>query len=152
MEQLYNSTIAAISTAMSNSGIGTVRMSGPEAFQIADRVYKGKKEKKLCEQQSHTIHYGYMVDGDQVIDEVLVMLMRGPHSYTGEDTVEINCHGGVYVVKRILELLIKNGARPAEPRRVHQACVSKWQTGSFTGRGVLGDLIACRTNVLYRVQ
>ena len=115
MEQLYNSTIAAISTAMSNSGIGIVRMSGPEAFQIADRVYKGKKEKKLCEQQSHTIHYGYMVDGDQVIDEVLVMLMRGPHSYTGEDTVEINCHGGVYVVKRILELLIKNGARPAEP-------------------------------------
>ena len=109
MEQLYNSTIAAISTAMSNSGIGIVRMSGPEAFQIADRVYKGKKEKKLCEQQSHTIHYGYMVDGDQVIDEVLVMLMRGPHSYTGEDTVEINCHGGVYVVKRILELLIKNG-------------------------------------------
>ena len=72
MEQLYNSTIAAISTAMSNSGIGIVRMSGPEAFQIADRVYKGKKEKKLCEQQSHTIHYGYMVDGDQVIDEVLV--------------------------------------------------------------------------------
>ena len=56
MEQLYNSTIAAISTAMSNSGIGIVRMSGPEAFQIADRVYKGKKEKKLCEQQSHTIH------------------------------------------------------------------------------------------------
>ena len=99
MEQLYNSTIAAISTAMSNSGIGIVRMSGPEAFQIADRVYKGKKEKKLCDQKSHTIHYGYIVDGEQVIDEVLVMLMRGPHSYTGEDTVEINCHGGVYVVK-----------------------------------------------------
>ena len=115
MEQLYNSTIAAISTAMSNSGIGIVRMSGPEAFQIADRVYKGKKEKKLCDQKSHTIHYGYIVDGEQVIDEVLVMLMRGPHSYTGEDTVEINCHGGVYVVKRILEVLIKNGARPAEP-------------------------------------
>ena len=93
MEQLYNSTIAAISTAMSNSGIGIVRMSGPEAFQIADRVYKGKKEKKLCDQKSHTIHYGYIVDGEQVIDEVLVMLMRGPHSYTGEDTVEINCHG-----------------------------------------------------------
>ena len=128
MEQLYNSTIAAISTAMSNSGIGIVRMSGPEAFQIADRVYKGKKEKKLCEQQSHTIHYGYMVDGDQVIDEVLVMLMRGPHSYTGEDTVEINCHGGVYVVKRILELLIKNGARPAEP-------------GEYTKRAFLNQAI-----------
>ena len=140
MEQLYNSTIAAISTAMSNSGIGIVRMSGPEAFQIADRVYKGKKEKKLCDQKSHTIHYGYIVDGEQVIDEVLVMLMRGPHSYTGEDTVEINCHGGVYVVKRILELLIKNGARPAEP-------------GEYTKRAFLNgrlDLSQAEADVIYQ--
>lgn len=64
---------------------------------------------------SHTIHYGYICDGDEVIDEVLVMLMRGPHTYTGEDTVEINCHGGVYVVKKVLETVIKYGARPAEP-------------------------------------
>ena len=141
MEQLYNSTIAAISTAMSNSGIGIVRMSGPEAFQIADRVYKGKKEKKLCEQQSHTIHYGYMVDGDQVIDEVLVMLMRGPHSYTGEDTVEINCHGGVYVVKRILELLIKNGARPAEPGEYTKRAFLNGRLDLSQAEAV-GDLIA----------
>ncbi len=111
----YSTTIAAISTAMSNSGIGIVRMSGPESFKIADKVYKGKKEKRLNDQKSHTIHYGYIVDKEETIDEVLVMLMRGPHSYTGEDTVEINCHGGVYVVKRILETLIKYGARPAEP-------------------------------------
>ena len=110
-----STTIAAISTAMSNSGIGIVRMTGEEAFEIADRVYKGKIDKKLSEQKSHTIHYGFIADGDEVIDEVLVMLMRGPHSYTGEDTVEINCHGGVYVVRRILETLIKYGARPAEP-------------------------------------
>ncbi len=109
------STIAAISTAMSNSGIGIVRMTGDDAFEIADRVYKGKKEKKLSNMKSHTIHYGFITDQDEVIDEVLVMLMRGPHSYTGEDTVEINCHGGVYVVRRILETLIKYGARPAEP-------------------------------------
>ena len=141
MEQLYNSTIAAISTAMSNSGIGIVRMSGSEAFQIADRVYKGKKEKKLCEQQSHTIHYGYMVDGDQVIDEVLVMLMRGPHSYTGEDTVEINCHGGVYVVKRILELLIKNGARPAEPGEYTKRAFLNGRLDLSQAEAV-GDLIA----------
>lgn len=113
--QNYEATIAAISTAVSNAGIGIVRMSGPEAFAIADSVYKGKKEKRLSGQKSHTIHYGYIVDGEYMIDEVLVMLMRGPHSYTGEDTVEINCHGGVYVVKRILELLISRGARPAEP-------------------------------------
>ena len=113
--QNYEATIAAVSTAVSNAGIGIVRMSGPEAFAIADRVYKGKKEKRLSSQKSHTIHYGYIMDGEFMIDEVLVMLMRGPHSYTGEDTVEINCHGGVYVVKRILELLISRGARPAEP-------------------------------------
>ena len=110
-----NATIAAISTAMSNSGIGIVRMSGPKAVEIADRVYHSKTGKKLKDQTSHTIHYGYIVDGEETIDEVLVMLMRAPHTYTGEDTVEINCHGGVYVVKRILEVLIKNDARPAEP-------------------------------------
>ena len=108
-------TIAAISTAMSNSGIGIVRMSGEEAVEIAERIYKGKNEKKLSKQPTHTIHYGYIVDGEDTIDEVLVMLMRGPHSYTGEDTVEINCHGGVYVVRRILETVIKYGARPADP-------------------------------------
>ena len=103
---IYNTTIAAISTAMSPSGIGIVRMSGNDAFQIADTIYKGKnKDKKLSKQKSHTIHYGYIIDGEDTIDEVLVMLMRGPHSYTGEDTVEINCHGGVYIVKRILEIL-----------------------------------------------
>ena len=141
MEQLYNSTIAAISTAMSNSGIGIVRMSGLEAFQIADRVYKGKKEKKLCDQKSHTIHYGYIVDGEQVIDEVLVMLMRGPHSYTGEDTVEINCHGGVYVVKRILEVLIKNGARPAEPGEYTKRAFLNGRLDLSQAEAV-GDLIA----------
>ena len=108
-------TIAAISTAMSDSGIGIVRMSGEEAFAIADKMYEGKNGKKISAQKSHTIHYGFIKDGTETIDEVLVMIMRGPHSYTGEDTVEINCHGGVYLVKRVLELAIKNGARPAEP-------------------------------------
>ncbi|MGN0164870.1 MAG: tRNA uridine-5-carboxymethylaminomethyl(34) synthesis GTPase MnmE [Lachnospiraceae bacterium] len=115
MNQKYSSTVAAISTAMTNSGIGIVRMTGKEAFEIADKVYFSKNNKMLSDQKSHTIHYGYIMDNGETIDEVLVMLMRGPHSYTGEDTVEINCHGGVFVVKRILEILIKNGARPAEP-------------------------------------
>ena len=86
-------TIAAISTAMTNSGIGIVRLSGEDAFSIIDKIYKGKSPKLLSEQKSHTIHYGYIMDGEQTIDEVLVLLMRGPHSYTGEDTVEIDCHG-----------------------------------------------------------
>lgn len=115
MKHFYNDTIAAISTAVSSAGIGIVRVTGKESIEIADKVFKGKNNKKLCNQKSHTIHYGYIVDQERQVDEVLVMLMKGPHSYTGEDTVEINCHGGVYVVKRILEILIKNGARAAEP-------------------------------------
>ena len=108
-------TIAAIATAMTNSGIGIVRISGTEAFDIIKKIYKGKNQKDLSQVKSHTIHYGYIVDGEETIDEVLVMIMKGPHSFTGEDTVEIDCHGGVYVVKRILETVIKVGARPAEP-------------------------------------
>ena len=98
---------------MSNSGIGIVRISGDDAFQIIDRIYKGKK--KLSEADSHTIHYGFIKDGGETIDEVLVSVMRAPRTFTGEDTVEINCHGGVYVVQRVLETVLKNGARPAEP-------------------------------------
>jgi len=108
-------TIAAIATAMTNSGIGIVRISGTDAFDIVKNIYVGKNKKDLSNVKSHTIHYGYIVDGEETIDEVLVMIMKGPHSFTGEDTVEIDCHGGVYVVKRILETVIKNGARPAEP-------------------------------------
>ena len=108
-------TIAAIATAMTSSGIGIVRISGTEAFDIIKKIYKGKNQKDLSQVKSHTIHYGYIVDGEETIDEVLVMIMKGPHSFTGEDTVEIDCHGGVYVVKRILETVIKYGARPAEP-------------------------------------
>ena len=134
-------TIAAISTAMTNSGIGIVRLSGEDAFSIIDKIYKGKRPKLLSEQKSHTIHYGYIMDGEQTIDEVLVLLMRGPHSYTGEDTVEINCHGGVYVVKRILELLIKNGARPAEPGEYTKRAFLNGRLDLSQAEAV-GDLIA----------
>lgn len=108
-------TIAAIATAMTDSGIGIVRISGEDAFQVIDKIYKGKTDKKISEQKSHTLHYGYIVDGEETIDEVLVLIMRGPHSYTGEDTIEIDCHGGVFVTRKILETVIKYGARPAEP-------------------------------------
>ena len=115
-------TIAAISTGMTNSGIGIVRISGEGAVLVADRIYRGKK--KLCEVKSHTINYGYIVDreissaekkSEEVIDEVLVTVMKAPGTFTGEDTVEINCHGGTFVVKKVLELVLKNGASPAEP-------------------------------------
>ena len=106
-------TIAAISTGMANSGIGIVRISGEEAFRIVAEVYSGKSG--IVNEKTHTIHYGFIKDGTEIIDEVLVMLMKAPRTFTGEDTVEINCHGGTYVVKRILETVIKNGARPADP-------------------------------------
>ncbi len=125
----YEETIAAVSTGMAGSaGIGIVRLSGPQAVEIADRIYRGPKKadegkgpskagtgRRLRDQKTHTIHYGYIVDGEETIDEVLVMLMRGPHTYTGEDTVEINCHGGSYVTRRVLETAVKYGARPAQP-------------------------------------
>ena len=109
-------TIAAISTAMSASGIGIVRISGEEAMDVIAKIYRSKNGKKdIREVQSHTIHYGFIYDGEEVVDEVLVMIMRGPHTYTGEDTVEIDCHGGVYAMKRVLETVLKNGAVIAEP-------------------------------------
>ncbi len=112
-DMLKRETIAAISTGMSNSGIGIVRMSGEEVFKIIDRIFKGKV--KLSEVESHTIHHGYIVDEKETIDEVLVSVMYAPGTYTGENTVEINCHGGIYVVNKVLETVLKNGARAAEP-------------------------------------
>ena len=109
-------TIGAISTGMTNSGIGIVRIIGDRSFNIADEIYKGNK--RLSEQASHTIHYGHIVDGDQIIDEVLVSVMKAPRTYSGEDTVEINCHGGAFVVNKVLELVIKKGARLAEPGEI----------------------------------
>lgn len=126
---MIKDTIAAISTGMTNSGIGKVRMSGPQALEIADKVYRSPKGKThLLHADSHTIHYGYIYDGEQLIDEVLVLIMRAPRSYTTEDMVEIDCHGGVVVMKKILETVIKYGARPAEP-------------GEFTKRAFLNGRI-----------
>ncbi len=121
-------TIAAIATAMTSAGIGIVRISGSEAVSITNQIFKMKSGKSFSEAASHTVHYGYLCDGDEVIDEVMVLLMKGPRSYTREDTVEIDCHGGVYVMKRILETVIKYGARPAEP-------------GEFTKRAFLNGRI-----------
>lgn len=109
-------TVAAISTAMSASGIGIVRISGENAMDVISRIYRSKGgKKKIKEVPSHTIHYGYIYNGEELVDEVLVMIMRAPRTFTGEDTVEIDCHGGVYAMKRVLETVLKNGAEIAEP-------------------------------------
>lgn len=122
-------TIAAIATAMSNSGIGIVRISGDEALDVADRIFRPKKgSRKVSDMETHTIHYGYVTDRDEVIDEVMLLIMKAPRSYTCEDTIEIDCHGGVLVMKKILETVLKYGARPAEP-------------GEFTKRAFLNGRI-----------
>ena len=122
-------TIAAIASAMMNSGIVIIRISGEDAFDVIDQIYRSQYGNKLLSQcKSHTIHYGHIYDEDEIIDEVMVLLMRAPNSYTREDTVEIDCHGGTLVMRRILEVVLKNGARPAEP-------------GEFTKRAFLNGRI-----------
>lgn len=109
-------TIAAISTAMNASGIGIIRVSGTDSIGIVSKIYRSKGgKKKLDQQKTHTIHYGFIYDKEELIDEVLIMLMRAPKTFTGEDTVEIDCHGGIFAMKRVLETVLKNGARLAEP-------------------------------------
>ena len=111
-----NTTIAAISTAMSASGIGIVRISGEHSVDVIKKIYRSKNGKKQLDQvPSHTIHYGYIYDEEEMIDEVLVMVMRAPRTYTGEDTVEIDCHGGVCAMRRVLDTVLKHGAKTAEP-------------------------------------
>ena len=126
-------TIAAIATALSESGIGIIRISGEEAIETADRIFRTKSGKKILKNvESHTIHYGFIVDtkesDEKIIDEVMVSVMKAPRSYTAEDTVEINCHGGVLMMQKIMELTLKNGARMAEP-------------GEFTKRAFLNGRI-----------
>lgn len=123
-QPMKQDTIAAIATGMTNSGIGIVRISGEEAFSIIDKIYKSQGNKILSREKSHTIHYGHIYDGDEMVDEVMVSVMKAPRTYTGEDTVEINCHGGLFIVQKVLETVLKYGARMAEP-------------GEFSKRGFL---------------
>lgn len=126
---MINNTIAAISTGMTSSGIGKIRLSGSEAIEIVDKVFRNPSGKQILSKvKTHTIHYGFIYDEDRPIDEVLVLVMKAPRSYTTEDIVEIDCHGGIVVMKKILETVIKYGARPAEP-------------GEFTKRAFLNGRI-----------
>ena len=128
MKYGQNDTIAAISTAMAPSGIGIVRVSGPAAIAVADRLFTAKKGRTLAEAESHTIHYGHIAEGETLLDEVLVSVLRAPRTYTREDVVEIHCHGGMLVLQRVLEATLRAGARLAQP-------------GEFTKRAFLNGRI-----------
>ncbi|MGB4660243.1 MAG: tRNA uridine-5-carboxymethylaminomethyl(34) synthesis GTPase MnmE [Mobilitalea sp.] len=122
-------TIAAIATGLSNAGISIIRISGEDALSVIDRIYKSKSGNKiLSKENSHTIHYGFIVDEGEVVDEVMVVVMKAPATYTKEDCIEIDCHGGIVVTRKILETVLKNGARIAEP-------------GEFTKRAFLNGRI-----------
>lgn len=126
---MKSDTIAAVATAMSSSGIGIVRVSGKESISVVNKIFVSKQNKQLLlKAKSHTIHYGFIYDGNELIDEVLVMVMKSPNSYTTEDTIEIDCHGGILLMNRILETVVKYGARIAEP-------------GEFTKRAFLNGRI-----------
>ncbi len=122
----HSDTICAIATSMNSSGIGIIRVSGEESINIVDSIFRGKDKLKDC--QSHTIQYGHIYDNNELVDEVLIMIMKAPRSYTTENVIEIDCHGGILILKKILSLLIKNGARIAEP-------------GEFTKRAFLNGRI-----------
>lgn len=122
-------TIAAVATGLSNAGLSIIRISGKKAFTIIDQIYQSKSGKKvLSKENSHTLHYGYIIEEGKIIDEVMVAIMKSPSTYTREDTVEINCHGGIVVTRKVLEVVLKHGARIAEP-------------GEFTKRAFLNGRI-----------
>lgn len=130
INDMRTDTIAAIATALSDSGIGIIRISGEEAITIGDSIFRTRSGKrKLATVESHTVHYGYIVDSkNNIIDEVMAIILKAPRSYTKEDTVEINCHGGVLVMQKILEAALDAGARMADP-------------GEFTKRAFLNGRI-----------
>ncbi len=126
---MKSDTIAAVATGLTNSGISIIRVSGQESVSVVDSVFVSKSGKHILKNvASHTIHYGFIYENDEMIDEVMVSVMRAPKSFTMEDTVEINCHGGVLVTKKILEIIILHGARLAQP-------------GEFTKRAFLNGRI-----------
>lgn len=112
---MVDDTIAAISTSIGASGIGIIRVSGPDAILIVDKIFRSSKNKKLIDVKTFTLNHGHIIAEQKEIDEVLVSVMREPHSFTGENVVEVNCHGGLIAVKEVLNAVIKAGARHAEP-------------------------------------
>ena len=109
----YTDNIVALATPSGTGAIAVIRVSGPDAITLVDKLFKSIKDKKLVEQKSHTIHLGHIVDQEKVLDEALVSIFKGPHSYTGENVVEISCHGSPFIQQQIIQLLLRNGCRSA---------------------------------------
>ncbi len=138
-----NENICAISTSLGVGAISIVRTTGPDVIDIVNKIFK---ECDLTKEPTHTIHYGHIVDNDEIIDEVLVMLMRAPKTFTVEDVVEINCHGGIATTNRILELLLVNGCRLAEPGEFTKKAYLNGRIDLIEAEGI-NDLITSETEL-----
>ena len=147
---MENDTIAAISTPVGEGGIAVIRVSGPEAVEVVDRVYKGKRS--LTEVDTHTVHYGHILHPEtkEVLDEVLVTVMRAPRTFTREDVVEVSCHGGVVPVQKVLEALLTAGARLAEPGEFTKRAFLNGRIDLSQAEAVI-DLIRSKTDRAARV-
>ncbi|MBF0522151.1 MAG: tRNA uridine-5-carboxymethylaminomethyl(34) synthesis GTPase MnmE [Candidatus Omnitrophica bacterium] len=147
-------TIAAISTPVGQGGIGVIRLSGPLSLSIAQKIFVSKNKKETDSFKNFTVHYGWIVDkqnSDDIIDEVLLTLMRSPHSYTAEDVVEISCHGGIVSLKAILELVLRHGARLAEPGEFTKRAFLNGRMDLAQAEAVL-DIIQSKTDAFLRVS
>ncbi len=145
-------TIAAISTPIGEGGIGIIRISGPDAISIADRIFQSTRGIRLHNVKTHTIHYGFIVDPEtnERIDEVLVSVMRAPNTYTKEDVVEINCHGGFIILNRILNIVIEQGARLAEPGEFTKRAFLRGRIDLSQAESVI-DLIRAKTDEAQKI-
>ncbi|NMB07330.1 MAG: tRNA uridine-5-carboxymethylaminomethyl(34) synthesis GTPase MnmE [Tissierellia bacterium] len=144
-------TIAAISTAMGESGIGIVRLSGKESIDIAEKIFIGKNNKNIKEVDNRKLTYGYIVDGEEKIDEVLIVYMKEPYTYTRENMVEIYCHGGIVPIRRILELTLENGARLADKGEFTKRAFLNGRLDLSQAEAVI-DLIKAKTDESYNVS
>ena len=136
-------TIAAIATAQGTGGIGVIRISGEHAFAIAERVFRPDKSKKVKEMKGYTAAYGSVYDGEEKLDEGILLVFRAPHSYTGEDVAEISCHGGIYVTKSILRAVFSAGASPAGPGEFTQRAFINGKLGLTEAEAVM-DIIGAK--------
>jgi tRNA modification GTPase len=147
-----NRTICAISTAAGSGGIAVIRVSGVDAFTVVDRLFKSKKAGLTVEKmEANTVVFGEIIDQDKVVDEVLVTVFRGPHSYTGEHTVEISCHGSIYIQQSILNLLVKSGAELATAGEFTQRAFLNGKMDLAQAEGV-ADLIASESEAMHRLS
>ena len=129
-----NDTIVALATPSGAGAIAIIRVSGPEAISIVSPLFRAKSKKELSDQPSHTLHLGNIMDGERTLDEVLVSIFRAPRSYTGEETIEISCHGSPYIQQEIIQLLIRKGCRSAEAGEFTLTCLSQRKNGPEPGR------------------